>query len=41
MFFLLLLIFTLQRNWRKAQKKFCLEERGEGKEGESRGKREK
>jgi hypothetical protein len=29
MSFLLLLISTLQRNWRKAQNRFCLEERGE------------
>jgi hypothetical protein len=30
MFFLLLLISTLQWNWRKAQNRFCLEARGEG-----------
>jgi hypothetical protein len=31
MSFLLLLISTLQQNWRKAQKRFCLEGRGRGK----------
>jgi hypothetical protein len=30
MSFLLLLISTLQKNWRKGQNRFCLEERGEG-----------
>jgi hypothetical protein len=30
MSFLLLLISTLQRNWRKAQNRFCLEGRGRG-----------
>jgi hypothetical protein len=35
MFFLLLLISTLQWNWRKMQNRFCLEARGDG--GESRG----
>jgi hypothetical protein len=41
MSFILLLISTLQQNWRKAQNKFCLEGRGEegkgwgwGQEGE-------
>jgi hypothetical protein len=39
MSFLLLLISTLQQNWRKAQNRFCLEGRrverlGEGQEGE-------
>jgi hypothetical protein len=29
MFFLLLLISTLQQNWRKAQNRFCLEAKGE------------
>jgi hypothetical protein len=29
MSFLLLLISTLQWSWRKAQNRFCLEERGE------------
>jgi hypothetical protein len=29
MSFLLLLISTLQQNWRKAQNRFCLEGRGE------------
>jgi hypothetical protein len=33
MSFLLLLIFTLQKNLRKAQNRFCLEERGEGERG--------
>jgi hypothetical protein len=41
MSFLLLLISTLQRNWRKAQNRFCLEG-GEWKgEGGGRGRREK
>jgi hypothetical protein len=30
MSFLLLLVSTLQQNWRKAQNRFCLEGRGEG-----------
>jgi hypothetical protein len=30
MSFLLLLISTLQQNWRKAQNRFCLEGRGRG-----------
>jgi hypothetical protein len=34
MSFLLLLISTLQQNWRKAQNRFCLEGRGEGEEGQ-------
>jgi hypothetical protein len=33
MSFSLLLISTLQQNWRKAQNRFCLEERGEGERG--------
>jgi hypothetical protein len=35
--FLLLLISTLQRNQRKAQNRFCLEGRGEGRRGWQRG----
>jgi hypothetical protein len=33
MFFLLLLISTLQQNWRKAQNRSCLEGRGREEEG--------
>jgi hypothetical protein len=36
MSFLLLLISTLQRNWRKAQNRLCLEARGAGEKGEGR-----
>jgi hypothetical protein len=32
-FFLLLLISTLQQNWRNGQNRFCLEERGMRGEG--------
>jgi hypothetical protein len=41
MSFLLLLISTLQWNWRKAQNRFYLEGSGEGEEGGGRGRREK
>jgi hypothetical protein len=37
MSFLLLLISTLQWNWRKAQNRFCLEGRGEGNRGSGQG----
>jgi hypothetical protein len=33
MAFLLLLISTLKRNWKKAQYRFCLEGSGEGRRG--------
>jgi hypothetical protein len=36
MSFLLLLISILQRNWRKAQNRFCLEARRNGGEGGGR-----
>jgi hypothetical protein len=41
MSFLLLLISTLQWNWRKAQNRFFLKGRGEMGEGEGGGRREK
>jgi hypothetical protein len=41
MSFLLLLISTLQGNWRKAQNRFCLEGRREREEGGGGGRREK
>jgi hypothetical protein len=41
MSFLLLLLSTLQQNWRKAQNRFCLEGMGEREEGESGGLGEK
>jgi hypothetical protein len=34
MYFLLLLISTLQWNWRKVQNRFCLESGGEGGKGD-------
>jgi hypothetical protein len=37
MSFLLLLISTLQQNWRKGQNRFCLEVRGLGGDGGARG----
>jgi hypothetical protein len=41
MSFLLLLISTLQHNWRKAQNRSCLEGRRRGKEGAGGGQGEK
>jgi hypothetical protein len=41
MSFLILLISTLQWNWKKAQNRFCLEGKGLGGEGGSGGRREK
>jgi hypothetical protein len=40
MAFLLLLVFSLQQNWRRGQNRFCLEARewgGDGGSGEQRG----
>jgi hypothetical protein len=39
MLFLLLLMFTLQQNWRKGQNRFCREATGMGEEGGSWGQR--
>jgi hypothetical protein len=41
MSFLLLLISSVQRNWRKAQSRFCLEVRERGEGGKDGGRREK
>jgi hypothetical protein len=41
MSFLLLLMYTLQQNWRKEQNRFCLEESVVGRRGGAGGRSEK